>query len=192
MLSFTFLGVDSSLQLYRYLLGCTWTAIPMLVHAKMINNTVRSLASKNVTAVLAPVGSAVLLSVQGMAQAILLGARLNQDYGSMANWYIPNPNPYPAEVFQTLLTNGIKGTLTGYTGYFISLFCQVEASDELSPYSLLTVSMTVGLKMFIVNLIFWRHVFTIVCFPPTSRIFCEEQIQQKMDHRCINPVYPRS
>ena len=54
----------------------TRSAIPTLDHAKAINYMARSLAPKNATAVPAPVGSAVLLAAEGMAQAIL-GTRLH-------------------------------------------------------------------------------------------------------------------
>ena len=46
----------------------------------MTSNAAPSLASKNATAVLTPVGCPVLLAAQGLAQATLLGARLYRDY----------------------------------------------------------------------------------------------------------------
>ena len=59
-----------------------------------------------------------------------------------------------AEVLQTLPTDGVTDALMHYRVYFTPLFFQANASDELSPYSLLTTSMTVGIQVFTVNPIF--------------------------------------
>jgi len=68
----------------------------------MITYTARSLASKNATAVLKPVGTAVLVTIQGMAQAIFLGVQVYRNYDKIANCFIPNLVPDTAEVLQTL------------------------------------------------------------------------------------------
>ena len=79
-----------------------------------------------------------------MTQAIFLGAQLCR----ITNLYMPNPVSDTAEVLQTFLIDDVKGALTGYTGFFTFLFCEANG-DELSPHSLLTASMTVGLQMFV-------------------------------------------
>ena len=74
----------------------------------MTNYTVRSLASKNATAVFTPVGSAVLLAAQDRAQAVLLGARFYRDYDRVAHWFIPHSFQTRPKCFKRSLRTALK------------------------------------------------------------------------------------
>lgn len=103
------------------LVGCTWSATPRLVHVQTVNYTALTLGTSNTTTVPAPVGRAVSSVMSGIAQAIQLGARLDwsPDTDPLTFWNIPSPVPTTAQMLQTLIADGIKAVLTGYTSYWV-------------------------------------------------------------------------
>ena len=96
--------------------GCTWTAVPQLVHLQRLNWTFAAIGSDNATTVPLPTGRAVYAAVQGMAQSVRLSStRLDwvPSFGFGTGGY-----PVPAAVMlQTLLADALKGTLSAYTAY---------------------------------------------------------------------------
>jgi hypothetical protein len=102
--------------------GCTWTAVPRLVHLQNFNWVFATIGADNATTLPLPTGRAVYAAVQGMAQAVRLG-------GTRLDW-VQRPGsgtgtggyPVPAPVMlQTLLADALKGALTMYTNYAISV-----------------------------------------------------------------------
>ncbi|KAJ7466419.1 hypothetical protein FB451DRAFT_1369659 [Mycena latifolia] len=86
--------------------SCTWVATPRLVHVEMRNFTAFAASAENATTVPAPVGRAVYVTVQGLAQAVRLGARLD----ATSSGY-----PTAADILQTLIADGLKAALTQYS-----------------------------------------------------------------------------
>ncbi|KAJ6520723.1 hypothetical protein B0H19DRAFT_1066542 [Mycena capillaripes] len=102
------------------LVGCSWSAIPQLIHVEIRNFTALTLSSEDSSTAPAPVGRAVYSVVQGMAEAIRLGALLDGDFTTWADEnlaYRVNTNPSPSAIVQTLIADGLKGTLTAYTAW---------------------------------------------------------------------------
>lgn len=98
--------------------GCTWTAVPRLVHLRTFDFVFATIGADNATTLPLPTGRAVYSAVQGMAQAVRLGAHIDwvPSFGFGTGGY-----PVPAPVMlQTLLADALKGALTAYTGYAIS------------------------------------------------------------------------
>lgn len=100
--------------------GCTWTAVPQLVHLQTLNRVSATISADNATTLPLPTGRAVYAAVQGMAQAVRLsGTRLDwvQSFGFGTGGY-----PVSAPVMlQTLLADALKGVLTAYTSYAIAV-----------------------------------------------------------------------
>ena len=100
--------------------GCTWTAVPRLVRLQRLDWVFATIGADNATTLPLPTGRAVYSAVQGMAQAVRLGgARLDwvESFGFGTGGY-----PVPAPVMlQTLLADALKGALSAYTGYGISV-----------------------------------------------------------------------
>ena len=99
--------------------GCTWTAVPRLVHTQRLNWTFATICSDDATTVPLPTGSAVYSAVQGMAQAVLLsGTRLDwvPSFSFETGGY---PQVTAAAMLQTLLADALKGTLTAYNTYAV-------------------------------------------------------------------------
>ncbi|KAF7374097.1 hypothetical protein MSAN_00290800 [Mycena sanguinolenta] len=100
--------------------GCIWSAIPELIHVEIRNFAALTLSSEDSSTVPAPVGRSVLSVVRGMVQAINLGALLSGDF---VEWednsgnYRRNTSPTTSTVVQTLIADGLKGTLTAYTAW---------------------------------------------------------------------------
>ncbi|KAJ3787381.1 hypothetical protein GGU10DRAFT_416429 [Lentinula aff. detonsa] len=95
-------------------LGCVWNAIPKLVHVEIFNWTAFTLYSEDATSVPVPVGNAVVAAVRGMAEAINLGAHLDDGYGAGIN---PLMHIETREMLQVLIADGIKGSVQSYTDY---------------------------------------------------------------------------
>ncbi|KAJ6494563.1 hypothetical protein C8R45DRAFT_927743 [Mycena sanguinolenta] len=84
------------------------------------NFTALTLSSDNSSTAPAPVGRSVLSVVQGMVQAISLGALLSGDFTEWADNnvnYRTNTNPTTSTIVQTLIADGLKGSLTAYTAW---------------------------------------------------------------------------
>jgi hypothetical protein len=103
--------------------GCTWTAVPRLVHLQNFNYVFATIGADNATTLPLPTGRAVYSAVQGMAQAVRLGgARLDWVYARLdwvQNGTLRYPVPAPV-MLQTLLADALKGALSAYTDYAIS------------------------------------------------------------------------
>jgi hypothetical protein len=89
-------------------------------HLQNFNFVFAAVGADNATTLPLPTGRAVYAAMQGMAQAVRLGgARLDwvQSFGFGTGGY-----PVPAPVMlQTLLADALKGVLTAYTSYAISV-----------------------------------------------------------------------
>ena len=114
--------------------GCTWTAVPRLVHTQRLDWTFATIGSDDATTVPLPTGSAVYAAVQGMAQAVSLS-------GTRLDW-VPSfsfgtgGSPVPAAVMlQTLLADALKGTLSAYTAYAISVNINSTLTGASTCYS---------------------------------------------------------
>ena len=101
--------------------GCTWTAVPRLVHLQNPNGVFTTIGADNATTLPLLTGRAVYSAVQGMAQAVHLGdARLDYVppyFGGNSNfpaWPMRVDTPTMLEV---LLADALKGVLTSYTFY---------------------------------------------------------------------------
>ncbi|KAJ6494565.1 hypothetical protein C8R45DRAFT_927745 [Mycena sanguinolenta] len=104
----------------RFMVGCIWSAVPQLIHIETRNFTGLTLSSEDSSTVPAPVGRSVLSVVQGMAEAIRLGALISGDFTEWAgnsSKYRMNTNPTTSTIVQTLIADGLKGSLTAYTAW---------------------------------------------------------------------------
>ena len=114
--------------------GCTWTAIPRLVHLQKLNWVSTTIGADNATTLPLPTGRAVYAAVQGMAQAVRLsGMRLDwvKSFG-----FGTGGSPVPAPVMlQTLLADALKGALTAYTSYATSVHDRPALTGASQCYS---------------------------------------------------------
>ncbi|KAE9388608.1 hypothetical protein BT96DRAFT_429675 [Gymnopus androsaceus JB14] len=106
--------------------ACAWTVIPQLVDVVILNFTAYAAATtENATIMPAPAGRATYLTVQGMAQAINLGARLDTNYGNTQPAAISDT----AQMLQVLIADGIKGAVTAYTDIVCSTGCSFPSGQ---------------------------------------------------------------
>jgi len=114
--------------------GCTWTAVPRLVHLRNFDWVFATTGNDSATTLPLPTGRAVYAAVQGMAQAVRLsGTRLDwvQSFGFGTRGY-----PVPAhEMLQTLLADALKGALTAYTSYAASVHYHPARTGASQCYS---------------------------------------------------------
>ena len=97
------------------LLCCVWQATPKLVSVQTVNFTAKSLGGQDSKMVPQLSGRAVLLTLQGMAAAVHLGANLDNGIPvELPKFAIP---PTFA-VLQILLADGGKAALTSFNTYF--------------------------------------------------------------------------
>ena len=104
--------------------GCTWTAIPRLVHLQNLDWVYTTIGADNATTLPLPTGRAVYLAVQGMAQAVRLGGARLDWVRSNVQWFHSGNGGYPvsaAVMLQTLLADALKGALSAYTTYAASV-----------------------------------------------------------------------
>ncbi|KAJ7431635.1 hypothetical protein B0H11DRAFT_2210122 [Mycena galericulata] len=87
--------------------SCTWTATPRLVHVEITNYVAVAASIDDAPTAPAPVGRAIYATVQGIAEAVRLGASLYTSTGS----------PSPDTIMATLLADGLKSALTQYGGW---------------------------------------------------------------------------
>lgn len=111
------------------LLGCVWQAVPKIVSVQTVNFTARSLGAQDSTTVPQLTGRAVLLTLQGMAAAVHLGANLDAGIPIVGPLFA---NPPPPTVLQTLLADGGKAALTTFNIYFRSLFVGHQSTPGVS------------------------------------------------------------
>ena len=114
--------------------GCTWTAIPRLVHLQRFDWTFATIGSDNATTVPLLTGSAVYAAVQGMAQAVrLLGASLSWEPQMFDFGFYVVPNT--AVMLQTLLADALKGTLSAYNAYTMPMLIKSTPTGVNRCYS---------------------------------------------------------
>ena len=103
------------------ILCCVWQVTPKLVFVQTVNYTAQSLDSQDSEGVPQLTGRAVLLTLQGMAQAVHLGGKfdINNDRLSRPQTYALRVTPTSA-VLQVLLADGGKAAFTRFNDYFIS------------------------------------------------------------------------
>ena len=120
------------------MVGCTWTAVPQLVHLQNLDWVFVTIGADNTTTLPLPTGRAVYSAVQGMAQAVLLGgARLDWvpglSFGSKSN-HLSAPVS-TAVMLQTLLADALKGAFTAYTAYGTSVHFDPVLTGASQCYS---------------------------------------------------------
>lgn len=96
--------------------SCAWLVIPRLIHVEIRNFTALAAGVEDAATVPAPAGRAVYSTIQGMAQAVRLGARLHPQsapYLLPTGFYLPSTD----QILQTLIADGVKAALTEYTEY---------------------------------------------------------------------------
>lgn len=99
------------------ILHCVWQATPKLVSVQIVNYTAKALGSQDSKSVPQLTGRAVLLTLQGMAQAVRVGGNLNVN--NRPHWQTWNIRvALPSRVLQTLLADGGKAALTMFNDYF--------------------------------------------------------------------------
>ncbi|KIM35519.1 hypothetical protein M413DRAFT_32460 [Hebeloma cylindrosporum] len=114
-------------------IGCVWQVIPKLVTVQTVNYTAQSLDSKDSKAVPQLTGRAILLTLQGMAQAVHLGGKLD-----ITNDRLPRPQTYAlrvtptSAVLQTILADGGKAAFTRFNTYFNTRFMQHQDTPGVS------------------------------------------------------------
>ncbi|KAJ7224597.1 hypothetical protein GGX14DRAFT_651153 [Mycena pura] len=117
-------------------IGCTWSAIPRLVHIQMVNFTAAALpdetfvdkanSNPDLTLYPAPIGRAVLGTLRGMAHAILYGARISPRTVAKSQigtvYHFPHAPPIPfgslpsmPTMLAVLLADGAKAAFTAYS-----------------------------------------------------------------------------
>jgi hypothetical protein len=100
-------------------LACVWQATPKLVSVQTVNFTAQSLGSQDSKTVPQLTGRAVLLTLQGMAQAVHFGSNIDiNDFPQ--TWTIRFIPTVASMVVQTLLADGGKAALTRFNDYFSS------------------------------------------------------------------------
>ena len=110
-----------------FILCCVWQVTPKVVSVQTVNYTAQSLDSQDSKGVPQLTGRAVLLTLQGMAQAVHLGGKLdvNNDRLSRPQTYALQVTPTSA-VLQILLADGGKAAFTRFNDYFSSRIRQQE------------------------------------------------------------------
>ena len=105
------------------MMGCTWTAVPRLVHLRNLDGIFATIGTDNATTLPLPTGNAVCSAVQGMAQAVRLGGA-SLDYqdplldGDSSITVKPQSSAdVTAMMLEVLLADALKGALTLYTTY---------------------------------------------------------------------------
>lgn len=113
--------------------ACIWQVIPKLVFVQTVNHTAQSLDSQDSKGVPQLTGRAVLLTLQGMAQAIHLGGTfdVNSDLPLQPLTHALQVNPWSA-VLQVLLADGGKAAFTRFNDYFGS---QIRQHKDLAGVS---------------------------------------------------------
>jgi len=103
----------------KLVIGCVWRVTPKLVSAQTVDYTAQSLDSQDSKAVPQLTGRAVLLTLQGMAQAVHLGGKfdINSDRPLQPQTHALQVTPTSA-VLQTLLADGGKAAFTKFNDYF--------------------------------------------------------------------------
>jgi hypothetical protein len=96
--------------------ACTWLAVPKLVDVILVNWVAHSYTVKDAITFPEYVGRGVLYTVKGMAQAALLGARLDRDRTSATFWQNVGAHPVPstAEMLAVMLSDGARTTFAGF------------------------------------------------------------------------------
>lgn len=93
------------------LVGCTWQTHPVLVQVQIIDFIGYALNTVPATLFPEPMGRAVLSTLQGMAQAVLLGAPFD-DEGEWRPYYV-EPTGL-SDMLSKLLSDGTKASLTSF------------------------------------------------------------------------------
>jgi len=98
-----------------FILCCVWQVTPKLVSVQTVNYTAQSLDSQDSKGVPQLTARAVLLTLQGMAQAVHLGGKLDVSNGRLfrPQTYALRVTPTSA-VLQVLLADGGKAAFNGY------------------------------------------------------------------------------
>ncbi|KAJ7834557.1 hypothetical protein B0H14DRAFT_3142324 [Mycena olivaceomarginata] len=130
-------------------IGCTWSAIPRLVHVQMVNFTAAALpdetfadkanSNPDLTPYPAPIGRAVLGTLQGMAHAIIVGASISPRANPQVD-HFPHPPTIPfgslpsmPTMLAVLLADGAKAAFTSYCSYFaINFFWPKRKVTDIS------------------------------------------------------------
>ena len=97
--------------------ACSWLAIPKHVEVITVNWISRSVTAQSASMFPQYVGRGVLATLEGMAEAIRSGSRIDVPRASLT--YI-NKNPHPdlpttARMLAVLLSDGVRSALTGFT-----------------------------------------------------------------------------
>ena len=116
------------------ILGCVWQVTPKLVSVQTVDYTAQSLDSQDSNGIPQLTGRAVLLTLQGMAQAVHLGGKFDVNSDRPERPQIPyalRVTPTSA-VLQVLLADGGKAAFTRFNDYFNSRFTQHQDSAGVS------------------------------------------------------------
>lgn len=100
------------------IMGCTWQTNPVLVYVQTIGYIGYALKTKPATSIPESVGRAVLSTLQGMAQAVLLGAPFDMDRGGGGPWTMQSGSPPTSTMLQMLLADGTRASLTGFNSVY--------------------------------------------------------------------------